>query len=394
MTGGPRTVLVASDKFKGSLTAAQVAQAVAAGLHDVAPDLRVVTAPVADGGDGTLDAAVSAGYERVTLSASGPTGEPVDTAYARRGTTAVVEMADVAGLVRLPDGRRQPMTASSAGLGEVIGAAVDAGCTEVVLGIGGSASTDGGAGMVAALGGRLLDAEGEPVPPGGAALARLARLDLDPVRRRLAGVTVTVASDVDNPLLGPRGAAAVYGPQKGADAAQVAELDTALEHWADVVAVAAGRDGVDSRDDPGAGAAGGVGYAAVSVLGARLEPGIDLLLDLVGFASALESLGPGDLVVTGEGSLDEQTLNGKAPAGVAAAAARRGIPVVAVCGRTTLDAARLRDAGIERCYALSDLETDLQRCLDDAAPLLRRLAARLARDRFGDDAASGRMGPP
>ncbi len=372
-----RTVLVASDKFKGSLTAAQVAAALTAGLRDVVPGAVVVTVPVADGGDGTLDAAVSAGFERVPVTASGPTGQPVDSAYARRGPTAVVEMADVSGLVRLPGGRRQPLTATSAGLGEAVAAAVDAGCTEVVLGIGGSASTDGGAGMVAALGARLLAADGTDLPPGGAALIRLGRVDLEALRRRLSGVTVTVASDVDNPLLGPRGAAAVYGPQKGADPDQVAELDAALGHWADVVTAATGED---VRDRPGAGAAGGVGYAALALLGARLRPGIDLLLDLVGFGAALDALGPDDLVVTGEGSLDEQTLNGKAPAGVAAAASRRGIPVVAVCGRTTLDAERLRAAGIDACYALADIESDPQRCFDEAGPLLRRLGAQLARD--------------
>ena len=182
-----------------------------------------------------------------------------------------------------------------------------------------------------------------------------------------------MASDVDNPLLGPRGAAAVYGPQKGADPDQVAELDAALGHWADVVTAATGED---LRHQPGAGAAGGVGYAAVALLGARLRPGIDLLLDLVGFGAALDALGPDDLVVTGEGSLDEQTLNGKAPAGVAAAASRRGIPVVAVCGRTTLDAERLRAAGIDACYALADIESDPQRCFDEAGPLVRRLGAR------------------
>jgi glycerate kinase len=372
------TVLIASDKFKGSLTAAQVAAAVSAGIARVS-DAAVVTVPVADGGDGTVDAAVSAGFERVPVTASGPTGQPVDTAYARRGETAVVEMADVSGLWRLPGGRKEPMTATSRGLGEVIAAALDAGCTEVVLGIGGSASTDGGAGMVAALGARLLDAAGDDLPDGGAALAGLARLDLGALRSRMESITVTVASDVDNPLLGERGAAAVYGPQKGASPDQVAELDAALGHWADVVEEVTGR--VD-RHHPGAGAAGGVGFGALAVLGATIRSGIDLLLDLVGFDAALEQLAPGDLVVTGEGSLDEQTLHGKAPAGVAAAAMARGIPVVAVCGRTTLDEERLRAAGIHAAYALTDIESDPQRCFDEAGPLLEQLGERLARERL------------
>ncbi|HEU4998928.1 MAG TPA: glycerate kinase [Lapillicoccus sp.] len=372
------TVLIASDKFKGSLTAAQVAAAVSAGIGRVS-DATVVTVPVADGGDGTVDAAVSAGFERVPVTASGPTGEPVDTAYARRGETAVVEMADVAGLWRLPGGRKEPMTATSRGLGEVMAAALDAGCTEVVLGIGGSASTDGGAGMVAALGARLLDAAGDDLADGGAALADLARLNLGALRSRMESITVTVASDVDNPLLGERGAAAVYGPQKGASPDQVAELDAALAHWADVVEEVTGR--VD-RHHPGAGAAGGVGFGAVALLGASVRSGIDLLLDLVGFDAALDGLTPDDLVVTGEGSLDEQTLHGKAPAGVAAAAMARGVPVVAVCGRTTLDRERLRAAGIHAAYALTDIESDPQRCFDEAASLLEQLGERLARERL------------
>ena len=383
------TVLVASDKFKGSLTAAQVAAAVTTGIRRVS-DVDVVTVPVADGGDGTVDAAVSAGFARVPVTASGPTGAPVETAYARRGETAVVEMADVSGLWRLRQDQREPMTATSRGLGEVVAAALDAGCTQIVMGIGGSASTDGGAGMVAALGARLIDTSGDDLPDGGAALADLSRLNLGALRSRMEGITVTVASDVDNPLLGDRGAAAVYGPQKGASPEQVSQLDAALAHWADVVEEVTGRD---DRHHAGAGAAGGVGFGAVAVLGASIRSGIDLLLELVGFDAALERLTPDDLVVTGEGSLDEQTLHGKAPAGVAAAAAARGIPVVAVCGRATLDAERLRDAGIHAAYAISDIESDPQRWFDEAAPLLEQIGERLARDRLLAEAAQTRARP-
>jgi glycerate kinase len=372
------TVLIASDKFKGSLTAAQVAAAVTAGIRRVS-DVDVETVPIADGGDGTVDAAVSAGFARVRVTASGPTGAPVETSYARRGETAVVEMADVSGLWRLPEGQREPMTATSRGLGEVLAAALDAGCTQIVMGIGGSASTDGGAGMVAALGARLLDAHGDDLPDGGAALADLSRLNLGALRSRMEGITVTVASDVDNPLLGEGGAAAVYGPQKGASPEQVAQLDAALAHWADVVEEVTGRD---ERHHAGAGAAGGVGFGAVAVLGASMRSGIDLLLELVGFDAALQRLTSDDLVVTGEGSLDEQTLHGKAPAGVAAAAAARGIPVVAVCGRATLDPERMRDAGFQAAYAISDIESDPQRSFDEAAPLLEQIGERLARDRL------------
>lgn len=364
-------VLIASDKFKGSLTAQEVADAVAAGIRRVRDDVSVCTVPVADGGDGTLAAFLAAGFTPVPVLASGPTGQPVRTRYARRGDLAVVEMADVSGLARLPEGP-DPLRATSRGAGEILAAALDAGCRRVVVGIGGSASTDGGAGLVQALGARLTDAEGRDLPDGGGALAGLASIDPAPLTARLTGVQVTVACDVDNPLTGPRGAAAVYGPQKGADPEQVAALDEALGHWADLVAEATG---TDLRESPGAGAAGGVGFAAVALLGAELRSGIGLVLELVGFGDLLPEA---DLVVTGEGTLDEQTLHGKAPAGVAEAARAAGVPVLAVCGRNTLDEDRLRTAGIRAAYPLSDLEPDLRRCVDDAAVLLGRVGERIA----------------
>jgi glycerate 2-kinase len=367
-------IVVAPDKFKGSLSAPQVAARVAAGLAGAAPGVDVMQVPVADGGDGTLEAAQSAGYRRVQVRAEGPTGELVDTAYAERDDVAVVELADVSGLGRLPGGRLAAGTASSYGTGQVIVAALDAGCRRVVLGIGGSACTDGGAGMVQALGGRVADARGEEVGRGGAALAAVRSLDLAGLHPALSSAEVVVASDVDNPLLGPRGAAAVYGPQKGASPADVAELDAALARWADAVRRATG---LDLAATPGAGAAGGVGFAAVAVLGGTLQPGIELVLDLVGFPAALSGAG---LVITGEGSLDRQTLHGKAPAGVAAAARSSGVPVVAVAGRSLLSSDDLAAAGIRAAYALTDLEPDPVRCMTEAGPLLELLAAKVARD--------------
>jgi len=405
-------VLVAPDKFKGSLTAREVAARVAAGIGAEAPGVEVAQVPVADGGDGTLDAAVAAGFTRVEVAAHGPTGEPVTTAFAARDGVAVVEMADVSGLALLMPDRLDALGASSYGTGEVIRAALDHGCREIVLGIGGSASTDGGAGMVAALGARLLSSDGQELGRGGAALADLARLDLSGLHPALAETRVVVAGDVDNPLLGPNGAAAVYGPQKGASEADVEALDAALTRWADVVeaavadpaaaaavaGVAAGAAAAGStaagaaaagaaaavpeatpapRDRPGAGAAGGVGFAAMAVLGAELQSGIGLVLDLVGFADHLPGTG---LVVTGEGSLDTQTLSGKTPAGVAAAAREAGIPVVTVSGRVALTADQLAGAGIRRAYALTDIESDPDRCFSEAGPLLQELARTLARD--------------
>lgn len=365
-------VLIASDKFKGSLTAVEVADSVGSGLRRGLPDVDVAVVPVADGGDGTVAAALAAGYDAVEVTASGPTGERVVAVYARRGDVAVVELAGVSGLGLLPDGLLAPLSATSRGTGEVIGAAVTAGCRQVVVGIGGSASTDGGAGLVQALGARLLDRVGCSVRPGGEGLADLASIDLAWLRGLMSGVQVTVASDVDNPLTGPLGAAAVYGPQKGADPDQVALLDGALGHFADRVAAVTG---TDSRDLPGAGAAGGVGFALVSLLGAELRSGIDLVLDLVDFDEQLDGV---DLVVTGEGSLDEQTLHGKAVAGVAARAAARGIPVVAVCGQSTLGADALEAAGVLATYPLTELEPDLDRCMLHAAPLLERLGEKIA----------------
>ena len=368
------TVLIASDKFKGSLTGAQVADAVGEGVRSVRPDAHVESVPVADGGDGTVAAALAAGFEHVPVVASGPTGKPVQTGFARRGDLAVVEMADVAGLVRLPGGIPAPLTASSRGVGEVVAAAVAAGCRTVVLGIGGSASTDGGAGLLAGLGARLLDAGGTPVPDGGAALTRIASIDLAAVRELMDGVNLVLASDVDNPLTGPKGAAAVYGPQKGAGPDDVRELDDALTHFADVVAETTG---ADHRSHEGAGAAGGTGFAALAVLGAEFRPGVELVLELVGFEDRISRA---DLVVTGEGALDEQTLHGKAPAGVAAAATAAGVPVVAVCGRNQLTDDALRAAGIAAAYALTDIEPDVARCLADPAPLLVRLGELIATD--------------
>jgi glycerate kinase len=369
---GMSRVLIAPDKFKGSLSAAEVAAAVARGLLAENPGLDVRTLPVADGGDGTLAAAVAAGFERVPVTATGPTGEPVSTAYARRGDVAVVEMADVSGLSRLPGGRLEPLTATSRGTGEVIAAALAGGARRVVVGIGGSACTDGGAGLLQALGARLLDGDGREIGPGGGALQHLARVELDHLAPSVAGAEIVVACDVDNPLTGASGAAAVYGPQKGADEAQVELLDRHLSRLADLVADVTGRD---VRETPGAGAAGGVGFAAVAVLEARLRPGIELMLDLLDFGSQVRHA---ELVIVGEGSLDEQTLHGKAPVGVARMARDAGATVVAVCGRNTLSEEQLRQAGIEAAYALTDLEPDPARSMTQAGALLERVSAQLA----------------
>ncbi|MER7216405.1 MULTISPECIES: glycerate kinase [Streptomyces] len=374
-----RRVLIAADKFKGSLTAVQVAERVTAGLRRVVPDLAVEALPVADGGDGTVDAAVAAGFERREVRVAGPLGEEVTAAFALRDGTAVVEMAEASGLQRLPAGVFAPLTASTYGSGELLRAALDAGARTIVFGVGGSATTDGGAGMLSALGARFLTETGEPVAPGGGGLAGLARADLSGLDPRLSSVELVLASDVDNPLTGPKGAPAVYGPQKGASPDDVETLDAALAHFAKVLEAEVGPRAAEYAAAPGAGAAGGIGYGAL-LLGARFRAGIEVMLDVLGFAPALERA---SLVITGEGSLDEQTLHGKAPAGVAAAARAAGKPVVAVCGRLALPEEALRRAGISEAYPLTSVEPDVAKCIADAGPILERLAVRLAEAHLG-----------
>ncbi len=373
---GTRGVLVAADKFKGSLTAVQVAERVTAGLRRVVPDVGVEALPVADGGDGTVAAAVAAGFERREVRVAGPLGNEVTAAFALRGDTAVVEMAEASGLQRLPAGVFAPLTASTYGSGELLRAALDAGVRTIVFGVGGSATTDGGAGMLSALGARFLDEDGEPVAPGGGGLADVGRADLTGLDPRLSSVELILASDVDNPLTGPKGAAAVYGPQKGASPDDVATLDAALAHYAKALEAAVGPKAAEYAAAPGAGAAGGIGYGAL-LLGARFRAGIEVMLDVLGFAPALERA---SLVITGEGSLDEQTLHGKAPAGVAAAARAAGKTVVAVCGRLALPPEALDRAGIRRAYPLTEVEPDVATCIADAGPILERVAERIARD--------------
>jgi glycerate 2-kinase len=365
-------VVVAPDKFKGSLTALEAATAIAAGLRAGQPGVEARILPIADGGDGTLDAAVAAGYERVELEVAGPTGEPVRAAIALRGDTAVVEMAQASGMQRLAGLRPAALTASTFGTGELVRAALDRGARKVVLGIGGSATTDGGSGMARALGARFLATDGTELSPGGAALAELSRIDIDRLDPRLASVSVTVAIDVDNPLFGLEGAAYVYGPQKGATPADVKVLDSALRRYAEVLTRTVG---VDVSAVPGSGAAGGLGAGAMAFLKATPRSGISLMLDLVGFREALVGA---SLVVTGEGSLDLQSLRGKAVMGVTRAAAAAGVPVVVLAGRVELSPAEASQAGFAAIYALTDLEPDLGRSSRDAAILLRQMAAGIA----------------
>ncbi|HKU32039.1 MAG TPA: glycerate kinase [Arthrobacter sp.] len=376
-------VVIAPDKFKGSLSAPEVASRLASGLRsgfaakNPGEGFEATLIPVADGGEGTLEAAVGSGFTRRSATVTGPLGEPVTAEFAVRGGEAVIEMAAASGLAVLPgfgDGTApNPATAQSAtsqGTGELIRAALDLGCRHIILGVGGSANTDGGAGVLQGLGAVLLDADGKELPGGGAALARLDRIDFSNYDVRLEATEFVLASDVDNPLLGRTGAAAIFGPQKGATADDVATLDAALARFVEVLAAEIGPEARDAASAPGAGAAGGVGYIAIAALHAARRPGIDVVLE---FTELEERLAGADLVITGEGSLDEQSLLGKTPMGVARAAARTGTPVIAVCGRSTLSPEQLSKSGFESVHALTDVEANVAKCIAEAGPLLEEL---------------------
>jgi len=376
-------IVIAPDKFKGSLSAPEVCSHLENGLQRGAGgNLDIVRIPVADGGEGTLDAAVGSGFTRRTATVTGPTGQPVEADFAVRGHEAVIEMATASGLALVPsvrNGRRpdsaDATTATSLGTGQLIRAALDAGCRRIILGVGGSANTDGGAGLLQGLGARFLDSRNNELSQGGAALANLHSIDFTDFEPRLVDTRFVLASDVDNPLLGAQGAAAVFGPQKGAAQQDVGMLDAALARFVEVLAREIGFRAVKAAEAPGAGAAGGVGYAAIAVLAATRRPGIDVVLEFTGLADRLAGA---DLVITGEGSLDEQSLLGKTPMGVARAAAGQGVPVVAVCGRTTLDQDQAAAAGFEDIHALTALETDVDRCIAEAGPLLEQLGTQIS----------------
>ncbi|MBB6407239.1 glycerate kinase [Arthrobacter sp. AZCC_0090] len=376
-------VVIAPDKFKGSLSAPEVASRLSAGLlagyaaSRPGEGFETTLIPVADGGEGTLDAAVGSGFTRRSTTVTGSTGQPITAEFAVRGTEAVIEMAAASGLAVLPgfgDGSapnsETAKSSTSQGTGELIRAALDLGCRHIILGVGGSANTDGGAGVLQGLGAALLDADGNELPGGGAALARLDRIDFSNFDVRLEVTEFVLASDVDNPLLGRTGAAAIFGPQKGATPDDVATLDAALTHFVQVLASEIGREAQDAAQAPGAGAAGGVGYIAIAALGAARRPGIDVVLE---FTELEQRLAGADLVITGEGSLDEQSLLGKTPMGVARAAARSGIPVIAVCGRSTLSPEQLSESGFESVHALTELESNVEKCIAEAGPLLEEL---------------------
>jgi glycerate kinase len=318
--------VLAPDKFKGSLSAAEIVAVMQEAVRTECPGALAVAAPMADGGEGTVDAFAGAGAVLEKRVVRGPLGEPVVARFALLGRTAILEMSAASGLALLPPGRLDATRASSFGTGELIRAALDAGAQHIVVGLGGSATNDGGAGMLSALGVRMNDEGGRPVAPGGAGLLDLAAIDVSGIDPRLRQVGIEAACDVENPLCGPRGASAVFGPQKGADPPAVALLDRALARFADLTAAAVGRD---VRDLPGAGAAGGLGFALAAYLGAPLRSGSEIVAGVYGLGALLDVAA---LCLTAEGRIDEQTAYGKTIAGVAKLAQPRGVPVVAFCG--------------------------------------------------------------
>ncbi|MBB2896078.1 glycerate kinase [Pseudomonas sp. AS2.8] len=369
-------IVVAPDSFKESLSAAGVARALARGLRQALPEAEVIECPLGDGGEGTLDAVLAAtGGEVREARVTGPLGEPVTARWGwlAEQRTAFVEMASASGLELVSRTRRDVLVATSRGTGELLHAALDAGAERLVLAIGGSATNDGGAGVLQALGVRLLDGQGQALAPGGAALASLASLDVTGLHPRLAAVEVVIAADVDNPLCGPQGASQIFGPQKGASPEQVRELDAALAHFATVTATTLGRD---VSEQPGAGAAGGVGFAALAFLQATFRPGIEVVAELVGLEEALQGA---DLAVTGEGRLDGQTLRGKTPAGVLRLAQRHGVPVVAVAGSLGEGYDALYQQGLAAAFSLVPGPLSLEEALAQAEGLLERTARDIGR---------------
>lgn len=369
-------IIIAPDSFKECLTAAEVANAIAKGIQSSIPDAECVCVPVADGGEGTLQSLVD-GTEGSFYSqtVTGPLGESVSARFGilGDGETAVIEMAQASGIELIAPENRNPLIATTFGTGELIKAALDHGARKFIIAIGGSATNDGGSGMMAALGVKFLDITGSELAAGGAALTKLHSIDYSDLDARLVDAEFVAACDVNNPLTGPKGASAVFGPQKGATPEMVEVLDKALKQYAEVIHRTLGVD-VDSI--PGAGAAGGMGAGLLAFLKATLKPGIDIVLDAVGLDDSLEGA---DLVITGEGRLDNQTVHGKTPVGVARRAARKSIPVIAIAGSVGFGAEEVYDHGIDAIFPVVHGAVSLAEALDKGAENLERTGRSVAR---------------
>jgi len=342
-------IVIAPDSYKESLSALEVATAIEQGFREIFPSAVYVKLPVADGGEGTVEAMVAATHGRIVhVSVSGPLGERVEGFYGVSGDeqSAFIEMAAASGLELVAPAQRNPLKTTSWGTGELIRHALDAGVKHIIIGIGGSATNDGGAGMVQALGARLLDADDRPVGQGGGALETLARIDCSGLDKRLADCRIEVACDVTNPLTGKEGASAVFGPQKGATPEMIVALDRGLAHYARIIA----RDlDINVLDLAGGGAAGGMGAALYAFCGAELRQGIEIVTDALHLA---DQVADADLVITGEGRIDSQTIHGKVPVGVAKVAKRFNKPVIGIAGSLTADVGVVHDHGIDAVFSV------------------------------------------
>ena len=369
-------VVIAPQGFKGGISGLEAAQAIARGVAAAVPEAETVLAPVADGGDGTLNALVDAtGGQVFNRTVTGPLGQPLEAQWGVMGdgNTAVIEMARASGLALVPQRRRNPRITTTVGTGEILKEALDRGFTKVIVGLGGSATNDGGAGTAAALGARFLDADGRPLPPGGAALSRLARIDTSALHPGLCEASIVAATDVTNPLCGPDGASAVFGPQKGASEEVVLELDAALANFARIVQ----RDvGVDVADRPGAGAAGGLGAGLMAFAGAQLQSGIDMVCQVLDFDSHLAGA---DLVITGEGRADRSTIFNKAPVGVARHAQAHGVPTVLLAGGLGPGHEELYGYGIAAVLCIADRPMSFEQSLNRTGELLESAAEQTMR---------------
>ena len=369
-------IVIAPQGFKAGISGLEAAEAIARGVAAVDPDAETVLAPVADGGDGTLNALVDAtGGQVFTSTITGPLGQPLEARWGVMGdgSTAVIEMALASGLALVPQRRRNPRVTTTAGTGEILKEAMDRGYTRVIVGLGGSATNDGGAGMATALGARFLDSEGRPLPPGGSALARLDRIETQGLHPALGQATIIAATDVTNPLCGSDGASAVFGPQKGANPEMVQELDAALANFARVVARDLHRD---VSEQPGAGAAGGLGAGLMAFAGATLQSGIDMVCEVLQFDALLQGA---DLVITGEGRADRSTIFNKAPAGVARHAQAHGVPTVLLAGSLGSGYEELYDHGLAAVVCIADRPMSFDVSLSRSAELLESAAERTLR---------------
>lgn len=363
-------IVIAPDSFKGSATSIEIAEWIENGFLSVIPNCETIKIAIGDGGEGTLDAAITAGFTPQEIAVKGPTNKTVQAKLGLKDKTALIEMAQASGLSQLPENKLEPLIATSFGTGQLIRAALDLGATRIILAIGGSACTDAGAGALQALGACILDTQGREIQLGGAALNQCQEIDLSQLDPRIATTEFILASDVTNPLLGETGAARVYSPQKGASKSDVEILEQALSNFSQFA-------GTAHINTPGAGAAGGFGYMALTFLNAQPRSGIAMVLDFVNFAKLIQGA---DLIVTGEGKFDSQSLSGKAPIGVLEIAIQQSIPVALICGQASLNSSDEIVKNFQCINSLTEVEPDIEKCINNPRPIIEKIAVSIAKE--------------